>query len=307
MKESAKKQTAKTKVAAGSLLSANDVPGKFGLSSDAEPLLVCGKTSLLSGDNTVLKGQIYVTPSYLCILTYSNGNEVTLPLPHSALQSIQRVYCPRGDSSTGELTVGPPPPSSSGPNTLRFCYADGSMHTCIAPSNGRLITNWIHSLWDAIRRSPVSSIPLRSGSSPVHRFFSLAEASSTHFGTFKIKLTSGASLIPAFLAVFSTHIGLSLGGEPHPEQEGARPFLIPAASVQYLARASSSKNPDPAAPAPILQPLPPGPTSKPPKAIMIYTADGLLHQLSSISDVRVAYNALVHVVATNIGYPPSFW
>merc|ERR1711991_1026367 len=87
VKESAKKQTAKTKVAAGSLLSANDVPGKFGLSSDAEPLLVCGKTSLLSGDNTVLKGQIYVTPSYLCILTYSNGNEVTLPLPHSALQS----------------------------------------------------------------------------------------------------------------------------------------------------------------------------------------------------------------------------
>ena len=302
--ESSRKATAKTKVAAGSLVSAADMPASFHLEPAVEPMLAGSSATLISGANT-LSGQVYVTPRFLCVLTFSAGREVRLTLPHRDLQAIQRVFCARGESSSGSLAVGPPPPGE-GPNTLRMCYADGTMHTFIKPSDGVTLANWLHVMWDLARSSPSPSAPIRPPDADEHHFFAIDRRCQL-LGVHKTYIVSGTEKLKGFLCIFEGHIALAIGGKPDPEVDGGRPYIIPAASVQYLARASVEANPDPMVAAPICLPHPSGPCSSKLTGLVLYTADGLRHELTGVKHVQLAYNRLVHVVAVAIRQQPQFW
>jgi len=290
MKKSASVATAKMGVAMGITYNSKKFRESFDLAPD-QPLLAEEQCVLLNGAFR-LSGQMYVTPSLLCVYTVTANKEVKVKIELATVTHIAERTCPNYKEKKEEPVI-IDTPAGSRPNVLQIYCNDGFIHTLILdPTKMDPLNTWLHMNWDRSVANGQVTLPVPTAPTPVHTAFNLHQ-SEPLLGVAKASIINGTDLISVNFHVFLHQFGFEVGGSP---------VLIPFANVSNLVAARATKMAG--SPIPILAPA--ASTSEP-NALQIYTTDGCVHQLCKISgDVYKLHSQLTYAWALNTGSPPQY-
>ena len=251
--------------------SATSFPAAFDVNPAEEPLLGGFTTNLLSGDS-VITGQYYISPSFLCIYTHANKKVVKIKIRLADIDRYEPVVC----VNVGEIlkpgispvlvpegSIEPVDVSAMRPNAVNL-YTAGAVHTFIAGKGPYLIgLSLLYVAWSRAAAAAAAALPwaprvqLRLATE-----YSLP-ASEFILRSLKGAVVSGEHTFPVLIQVWTSYITFTV----HDAK-----VVVPLRDITRVAPSRSLKNPNPEAKGlvllevPLASPPPQAAAAPPPRA-----------------------------------------
>ncbi|KNC47955.1 uncharacterized protein AMSG_04189 [Thecamonas trahens ATCC 50062] len=251
MKQSATLAKAQMGVAMGVTYDAKKFRAAFELAPD-QPMLADAQCVLLNGASP-LSGQMYITPSLLCVYTITHSKEVKVKIDMLTITHIIARTCPNYKNKKEEPVIIDTPHGSRA-NVLQVYCNDGLIHTVVLdPTKMEPIATWLHLIWDRTLNNGQRTLPVLAAPTPVHTAFKLHQSEPV-LGESKCKLINGTDAVSVVFHLFLNYFGFEVAGSP---------VLIPYTTVSSIVAARASKMAG--------SPVP------------VYTTDGCMHQFFNFS------------------------
>lgn len=250
--------------------------------------------SLLSGDS-LLTGQIYITPHILCVYTITGSKEVKLKMELNTVERVIYGHC--ANSKVAAPTISQAIPVGEKPNVVQVLLYSQVMHTFMNVAADELdeLATLLHLTWDVTCAHPAPTMPVPPNPSETHTSLGLHQ-SEPIVGSSKASVINGTEKVASELVATVHYAGFLMGSNP---------ILLDHRRIQHIAKCSSAPHPDPLIKVPVLTPI--EALDDKVTGIVLYTDDGFMHQFYGLSDIQLLYNQLVYCHSLANGFTPVYW